>query len=84
MACGLPVVVTDRCGSIGDIVLDGENGFVFDAGNDRELAEDLDKLAGDDALRQRMGARSREIITAWDFARGVRGVKEMLRWVTTR
>jgi glycosyltransferase involved in cell wall biosynthesis len=80
MACGLPVIVTDRCGSIGDIVAEGENAFVYPAGDDARLAEQLDALAGDPALRERMGERSRAIIAEWSYARGVEGVKEMLRW----
>jgi glycosyltransferase involved in cell wall biosynthesis len=84
MACGLPVVVTDRCGSIGDIVLAGDNAFVFEPGDDAQLATDLDALAGDAGMRARMGERSRRIISQWNYQRGVQGVKEMLRWVTTR
>ena len=84
MACGLPVIVTDRCGSIGDIVMAGENAFVYRAGVEAELASDLDGLSGDPTLRTRMGRRSRDLIAEWNYARGVRGVKEMLRWVTTR
>ncbi len=84
MACGLPVIVSDRCGSIGDIVREGENAFVFNVGDELQLACDLDALAGDPSLRARMSKRSLEIIASWDFARGVRGVKEMLRWVMTR
>jgi glycosyltransferase involved in cell wall biosynthesis len=84
MAVGLPVVVTDRCGSIGDIVLDGDNAFIYHAGDAEALAAIMDRLAGDEALRARMGARSREIIATWDYARGVDGVKEMLRWTTSR
>jgi glycosyltransferase involved in cell wall biosynthesis len=84
MACGLPVIVTDRCGSIGDIVLEGENAFVYAAGNDEQLSADLDTLAGSAELRARMGRRSLELISQWNYARGVRGVKEMLRWATTR
>lgn len=84
MACGLPVIVTDRCGSIGDIVMAGENAFVYAAGDDAELASDLDVLARDPALRANMARRSRELIAGWDYARGVRGVKEMLSWVSTR
>jgi glycosyltransferase involved in cell wall biosynthesis len=84
MACGLPVIVTDRCGSIGDIVMAGENAFVYDAGNVAQLASDLDALAADPALRARMGQRSRELIAEWGYARAVRGVKEMLHWVATR
>lgn len=29
MACGLPVIVSDRCGCVPDLVHDGQNGFVF-------------------------------------------------------
>ncbi|HEX6087658.1 MAG TPA: glycosyltransferase family 4 protein [Thermoanaerobaculia bacterium] len=78
MACGLPVVVTDRCGSLGDIVLEGENALVYPAGDDAALARAMDALM-DDTLRARMGQRSREIIATWDYARGVEGVKEALR-----
>lgn len=78
MACGLPVIVTDRCGSIGDIVLEGENAFIYPAGDADALAREMDLLTSDDALRQRMARRSREIIATWDFARGVEGVKAML------
>jgi glycosyltransferase involved in cell wall biosynthesis len=84
MACGLPVVVTDRCGSIGDIVLDGDNAFVYPAGDAAALAGVMDRLVDDADLRKRMGERSREIIATWDYRRGVAGVKEMLRWVTRR
>jgi glycosyltransferase involved in cell wall biosynthesis len=78
MACALPVIVTDRCGSIGDIVLEGENAFVYPAGDADALARQMDLLTTDDALRERMARRSREIIATWDFARGVEGVKAML------
>lgn len=84
MACGLPVVVTDRCGSIGDIVLAGDNAFVYPAGDAEALAKILDRLTEDEALRARMAGRSREIIAAWDYGRGVAGVKAMLRWVAAR
>jgi glycosyltransferase involved in cell wall biosynthesis len=78
MASGLPIVITDRCGPIGDIVQHGANGFVFAPGDVRTLAAHLDALAADPALRTRMAARSREIISTWDYARGVRGVMEAL------
>jgi len=84
MAVGLPVVVTDRCGSIGDIVLDGDNAFIYPAGDADALAKIMDRLVDDDALRARMGERSRQIIATWDYRRGVAGVKEMLRWVTSQ
>jgi glycosyltransferase involved in cell wall biosynthesis len=81
MACGLPVIVTDRCGSIGDIVLEGENAFIYPAGDADALARDLDRLADDPALRSRMGERSRDIIATWDYEAGVAGVVDALRSV---
>jgi glycosyltransferase involved in cell wall biosynthesis len=82
MACGLPVIVTDRCGSIGDIVLEGENAFVYPAGDATALSASMSRLAADPELRARMGQRSREIIATWTFARGVEGVKAALAYVT--
>jgi glycosyltransferase involved in cell wall biosynthesis len=79
MASGLPVIVTDRCGAIGDIVLEGENAFIYPVGDAGVLAEQLDNLVDDPALRSRMAARSREIIAGWNHARGVDGVREALR-----
>lgn len=79
MASGLPVIITDRCGPIGDIVQHGDNGFVFAPGDVQALARHLDALAADPDLRARMARRSREIIATWDYSRGVEGVMEALR-----
>lgn len=78
MASGLPIVITDRCGPIGDIVQHGDNGFVFAPGDVPTLARDLDALAADPELRARMARRSRELIATWDYSSGVRGVMEAL------
>ncbi|HYK05971.1 MAG TPA: glycosyltransferase family 4 protein [Thermoanaerobaculia bacterium] len=79
MASGLPVITTDRCGAIGDIVQHGDNGYVFPAEDVRTLASHLDTLVEQPELRARMAGRSREIIAAWDYQRGVQGVLEALR-----
>jgi glycosyltransferase involved in cell wall biosynthesis len=78
MACGLPLIVTDRCGSLGDIALPDENAIVYPAGSVPALADAMDRLTQFPADRERMARRSREIILTWDFARGVEGVKMML------
>lgn len=82
MACGLPVIVTDRCGSIGDIVLEGENAFVYPAGDAERLSESMARLIADPELRAQIAQRSREIIGTWTFARGVEGVKAALAYVS--
>jgi glycosyltransferase involved in cell wall biosynthesis len=78
MACGLPMVVSDRIGAIGDLVRHGENALVFEAGNAGALAEALERCL-DPELRARMAARSRELIEPWDYAHGVAGVLDALR-----
>lgn len=78
MACGLPIIASDRVGAIGDLVRDGENAFVFPAGDAEALAHALDRMA-DPALRARMAARSVELISTWDYAHEVAGIEEALR-----
>ncbi|MDZ7907834.1 MAG: glycosyltransferase, partial [Gemmobacter sp.] len=44
MICGLPVVVSDKCGSAIDLVQDGKTGFSFDYTNERKLASYIIKI----------------------------------------
>jgi len=60
---GLPVVLTDRCGSYGptDDVRPGLNGFTYVCGQPAELSGVLLKLIDRPALRESMGRASSEI-----------------------
>ncbi len=60
MASGLPVVASDAGGSA-DIVVDGENGFLVPAGDQRSLDEAMARLCASSAMRGRMGQRSRDL-----------------------
>lgn len=59
LAAGRPVVAT-RVGGVPDVVRDGEDGLLAEAGAIDDLAERLIRLARDPALRERMGAAGRE------------------------
>ena len=59
MACGVPVIVTDRTGAA-DLVREGENGYVVGVGDTETIFERLQHLAGHPALVQQMGAAARE------------------------
>lgn len=59
MAAGCAVVVTD-VGGMRELVADGEAGMIVPPEEPAALAAALDRLAGDDALRRRLGARARE------------------------
>ncbi len=59
MAAGVPVVAT-RVGGIPELLTDGVDGLLVDPGDPRALAAAISRLAGDEALRVRLGAAARE------------------------
>jgi glycosyltransferase involved in cell wall biosynthesis len=63
-ACGRPAIVSDACGSVGDLVRDGDTGFVVPVGDVRVLADRLRSLL-DDGLRARLGEAARARIAEW-------------------
>lgn len=75
MASGLPVLVSNRCGCVPDLVRNEENGFSFDPENMAELTACLAKIAGlDGDVRAAMGRRSRQRIESFScvaFAGGL-------------
>jgi glycosyltransferase involved in cell wall biosynthesis len=68
MACGLPVVVTDRTGAA-DLVVEGVNGYVVPAGDADAIRDRLAHLAANPALVRSMGAAAREAMRAWTLER---------------
>ena len=59
MAAG-KAVVASRTGGVPELVIDGETGLLLPPGEPGPLAEALQRMAGDAALRERMGAAGRE------------------------
>ena len=72
MAMALPVVST-RTGAIPEMVDDGENGLLVTAGDENALADAIERLFSDPALRPHLGRAAREKVEqAFDSARNVR------------
>lgn len=63
MACGLPVVAS-RVGGVADVLRDGECGAIVSADDEAGFVRATIALVSDDALRERMGRRAREVISA--------------------
>lgn len=61
MACGRPVIGS-RVGGIPEIIKDGENGFLFEPLDHRELAMKLELLREDEGLRKKLGANARRSV----------------------
>lgn len=79
MSSGLPVVASDR-GSIPELVVEGEGGFVTDPARPERFVERLRLLLGDGALRLKLGQAGAARIEArfrWDrCVEGTRRVYE--------
>lgn len=62
-AAGLPILCSDTVGARYDLVIDGENGFLFDPYNIDEMADSLSKIHNvGETKRESMGMRSRQIV----------------------
>ncbi len=76
MACGLPVIATNVAGCTLDLVHDGINGVVIPPGDPTRLAAAMQNLISDDARRNEMAHKSRELIDAYSPAVWAQGVVE--------
>jgi glycosyltransferase involved in cell wall biosynthesis len=77
-------VVATRVGGVGEVVDDGVTGLLSPAGDDAVLSEQILRLAGDPAERERMGRsgreRARAMFTEGQMHEGyLRLYEEMLR-----
>ncbi len=68
LASGLPVLTT-RVGGNGELIEDGREGYLVEAGDLDALVDRLRSLLSDSALRRQMGARAREKSMEFDQQR---------------
>ena len=66
MACGLPILSSDKCGCSVDLVHEGVNGYIFKAGDVIGLFEKLNVMMDKDRIRK-MGEESLRIISNWSI-----------------
>lgn len=77
MQSGLPCVVFDCPYGPGDVVLDGQNGFVVKDGDISAFAARLEQLMSDGDLRQRFSERSLERVRQYDVHAVMQQWKEL-------
>ncbi len=81
MNAGRPILVSDQVGCQPDLVLDGVNGFVFEARKIQSLTAALERALASPAELERMGKESLRIIDGCSFDRNLAGLREALRTV---
>lgn len=77
LVCGLPVIVSHKCGCAADLVRAGENGFLFDPADQRALMDAMHYYADNPTEITRHGAVSEKIITPFSPAQVA---KEMVEY----
>lgn len=70
----LPLVVSDRIGTAGDVCVHEENGFIYSSGKPADLSEKILALALDDGLRRRFSATSARLAKLWSIDAGVQNI----------
>jgi glycosyltransferase involved in cell wall biosynthesis len=81
MASGLPTVTIPRP-PLDEIVREGREGLHFREGDDADLARSLERLAGDPALRARLGAQARaRVVEKYSWARHCEQLEGVLRGI---
>ena len=78
MACGLPVITTDRVGASVDLVREGENGFVVPANDPAALAAQLAAVLASPERARAMGAASRARIERFRVGESVKGLVQAI------
>ena len=81
---GLPLVLSNRVGAAADLLVDGENGFLVEAGDAGAAGDVLRSLAADPALRAAQGARSAARVVGWGYEPSVEAFVEAVRAAASR
>ena len=76
MSHGIPVIGSNL-GSTANLIEDGVDGLLFEAGNAQDLADKVTRLWNDTELCRRLGQNAREkAIRLWNSERHVQGLIE--------
>mgnify|MGYP000929370324 FL=1 len=84
MAAGLPVLVSQRCGSSVDLVREGDNGFTFDPYDVQAIANAIERIFSPGCDRSAMGKASRKIIADWGLERFATGFEAAAKAAVSR
>jgi glycosyltransferase involved in cell wall biosynthesis len=78
-ASGLPLILTDTVGASADLLVHGENGELVHPGDVDGQAAAIARLANDEALRERYGRRSRQLVAPWGYGPSVETFVDAMR-----
>lgn len=71
MACGVPVIISDRCGTANDLVRSEISGYIINPTKTAELARTMDRIGANPEEARRMGEAGRQrvsVLTPFQWA----------------
>lgn len=78
MCAGLAIVTSREVGAVPDLVHEGVNGRLFDAGNVAQLTDVLRDFVQQPDRTREMGAESRKIVAGWGYDENLEGLRAAL------
>ena len=85
MACGLPIITTEKVGASVDLVQNGINGFVVKEKSSEELTVALDKILTMDEVKENMSRSSGDILhRGFDIKDTVKGFIDAINYTVKR
>jgi len=66
MACGLPILVSERCGCVPDLVFPGINGYTFDPNSVDDMAFYMERISSEDVDIESMKEASVKIVSNYN------------------
>jgi glycosyltransferase involved in cell wall biosynthesis len=78
MNAAKPVLASDRVGSAADLIIPGQNGNIFPAGDVNELTATLQRLLADRNNLGSLGLASLARINTWSFDQDIDGLNKAL------
>lgn len=84
MAAGKPVLVSDACGCVQDLVKEGVNGWIFKAGDQAMLQAKIESISTDKNVLAAMGKKGSERIKQYNFEGIASAIENSLRAITNK
>jgi glycosyltransferase involved in cell wall biosynthesis len=78
MACGRPVIVSNKVGCAADLVHQNSNGYIITSGLQKELTKTMREMVSDTAKLKSMGELSLQIIQQWSIPVMVERMKKAI------
>ncbi|MCO6498741.1 MAG: glycosyltransferase family 4 protein [Chitinophagaceae bacterium] len=78
MACGKPVLVSDRCGCAPDLVEEDETGWIFKSGDKEDLKNKIEEILHSRDRLPKMGENAFNKIQDWSFEKIVVNIENLV------